>query len=119
MPPTPSPADIRAFVQAASRIWVRRLIDYSRSNSLLFYRDLKVGTFDLTAYKGVLEKLLAGDALTAEQITGMRLRQQQRDPVARERAEEELRQKIRTVFVALRRKALGNLEEKGIQTLHL
>jgi very-short-patch-repair endonuclease len=119
MPPTPSPADIRAFVQAASRIWVRRLIDYSRSNSLLFYRDLKVGTFDLTAYKGVLEKLLAGDALTVEQIVGARARQQQRDPVARERAEEELRQKIRTVFVALRRKALGNHEEKGIQTLHL
>ena len=119
MPPTPSPADIRAFVQAASRIWARRLIDYSRSNSLLFYRDLKVGTFDLTPYKGVLEKLLAGDALTAEQIVGMRSRQQHRDPVARQRAEEELRQKIRTVFVALRRKALGNLEEKGIQTLHL
>ena len=49
----------------------------------------------------------------------MRPRQQQRDPVARERAEEEARQKIRTVFVALRRKALGNLEEKGSQTLHL
>ena len=119
MPLPQTTADIRDFVQAASRIWVRRLIDYSRSNSLLFYRELKVGTFDLTPYKGASEKLLAGDALTVEQLLGMRPRQQQRDPVARERAEEEARQKIRTVLVALRRKALGNLEEKGIQTLHL
>lgn len=70
MPLPQTTADIRDFVQAASRIWVRRLIDYSRSNSLLFYRELKVGTFDLTPYKGASEKLLAGDALTVEQPKG-------------------------------------------------
>jgi len=41
---------IRRIVDAARSVWIRRLIDQSRSNSLLFYRDLKVGTLDLSAY---------------------------------------------------------------------
>ena len=41
--------EIRRIVDAARGVWTRRLIDHSRANSLLFYRDLKVGTLDLTA----------------------------------------------------------------------
>lgn len=118
-PPTPVASTTRALVKAASQIWIRRLIDYSRANSLLFYRDLAVGTLDLTPYKGALEKLLAGDAISVEQLLSMRTRKRQGDAVARQQADDELRQKIRSIWVALRRKALGNLEEKGIQTLHL
>jgi hypothetical protein len=39
--------EIRHIVDAARSVWTRRLIDYSRTNSLLFYRDLTVGTLDL------------------------------------------------------------------------
>lgn len=63
---TPAAPTTHALVKAASQIWIRRLIDYSRANSLLFYRDLAVGTLDLTPYKGALEKLLAGDAISVE-----------------------------------------------------
>lgn len=43
-----SDPEIRRIVDAARGVWMRRLIDQSRANSLLFYRDLKVGTLDLS-----------------------------------------------------------------------
>ena len=55
--------EIRRIVDAARGVWIRRLIDPSRSNSLLFYRDLKVATLDLTAAAEAVDRLLAGDAL--------------------------------------------------------
>ncbi|MGH9204757.1 MAG: DUF4011 domain-containing protein, partial [Vicinamibacterales bacterium] len=41
------------------------------------------------------------------------------DLVVRTRAEAEARHRVRNALIALQRKALGNLEEKGIETLHL
>ncbi len=58
--------EIRRIVDAARGVWTRRLIDQSRANSLLFYRDLKVGTLDLTAETRAVVRLLAGDKLTVE-----------------------------------------------------
>ena len=58
--------EIRRIVAAARDVWTRRLIDHSRANSLLFYRDLKVGTLDLTAEMEAVGRLLAGDKLTVE-----------------------------------------------------
>ena len=55
--------EVRRIVDAARGVWIRRLIDHSRANSLLFYRDLKVGTLDLSAETEAVGRLLAGNAL--------------------------------------------------------
>ncbi|MBI2889381.1 MAG: DUF4011 domain-containing protein, partial [Nitrospirae bacterium] len=135
--------DIRRIIDAARGIWTHRLIDPSRANSLLFYRDLKVGTLDLSTEPEAVGRLLAGEKLGIESLVlaGRRVaasdpvpRAQPQgeaqgslfsalpengDPVVRARAEAEARQKVRSALVALQRKALSNLEEKGIETLHL
>lgn len=111
--------EIRHIVDAARGVWTRRLIDHSRANSLLFYRDLKVGTLDLTAETEAVGRLLAGDKLTVESLVSAGRYSESPDPVVRTRAEAEARQKVRSALVALQRKALSNLEEKGIETLHL
>jgi hypothetical protein len=43
------PPDLIAAVRKASETWISRLIDLSRRNNLLYFRDLKTGTLDLTA----------------------------------------------------------------------
>ncbi len=111
--------EIRRVVDAARGVWIRRLIDHSRANSLLFYRDLKVGTLDLTGETEAVDRLLAGEALAVELLGSGGRYADSRDPVVRARAEAEARQKARHALVAIQRKALGNLEEKGIETLHL
>jgi hypothetical protein len=111
--------EIRRLVDAARAVWTRRLVDHSRANSLLFYRDLKIGTLDLGAESEAVECLLAGDKLTVEFLVSTGRNAEDHDPVARERSEAAARQKVRTTLVALQRKALSNLEEKGIETLHL
>jgi len=60
--------EIRRIIDAARGVWTRRLIDYSRANSLLFYRDLKVGTLDLSAEMDAVESLIAGNALKVEAL---------------------------------------------------
>ena len=61
-------SEILRIVSAARDVWVSRLIDPSRSNSLLFYRDLKIGTLDLSAYTESLRRLLRGEELTVESL---------------------------------------------------
>jgi very-short-patch-repair endonuclease len=111
--------EIRRIVDAARGVWVRRLTDQSRANTLLFYRDLKVGTLDLSAAAEIVRRLLAGEALRVEALAAVGRHTEISDPVARSKAQEETRQKTRSALVALQRKALGNLEEKGIDTLYL
>ena len=36
------------LVSVACEAWIRRLVDPSRNNTLLFFRHLKVGTLELT-----------------------------------------------------------------------
>jgi very-short-patch-repair endonuclease len=111
--------ELRRLVDAARGVWMRRLIDYSRANSLLYYRDLKVGTLDLTAETDAVQRLLLGQTLSVAQLTSSGTKSQSQDAVSREKGEAEARQRVRNALVALQRKALGNLEEKGIETLHL
>lgn len=110
--------EIRRIVDAARAVWTRRLVDHSRANSLLFYRDLKIGTLDLGAESEAVECLLAGDKLTVEFLVSSGRHGEDHDPVVRE-GSEAAAQKVRTTLVALQRKALSNLEEKGIETLYL
>src|SRR5438093_5553649 len=92
----------RATVDQAREAWIKRLIDPSRRNNLLYYRHLKTGTLDLTSADPIaLQELLAGEAVTLT-----RLLPEGSDEVrAAARAQE------------IRRRALTNLEEKGLETL--
>lgn len=111
--------EIRRIVDAARSVWVRRLIDHSRANSLLFYRDLKVGTLDLSGETETVARLLAGEAIPVEALASKARSLDGSDFVLLAVAGTEANQKTRRTLVAIQRKALINLEEKGIETLHL
>src|SRR2546430_2269540 len=96
--------EIRRIVDAARGVWIRRLIDHSRANSLLFYRDLKVGTLDLSAETEAVGRLLAGETLALESLVAAGRYAESTDPVVRARAEDEARHKARNALVALQRK---------------
>lgn len=121
--PEPAADDVASIVGHASDIWIRRLIDDTRANSLLFYRDLQVGTLDLTADPSTLIKLLHGEKLTVEQIVNdlkVRNPSDPADGIAQQRkALLEKRAAATKALTAIRRKAKANLEEKGIDTLFL
>jgi hypothetical protein len=49
----------REKVDRAREVWIKKLIDLSRRNNLLFYRDLQTGTLDLSgALSDVIHSLL-------------------------------------------------------------
>jgi very-short-patch-repair endonuclease len=114
--PTCCDSEIRRIVDAARDEWIRRLIDHSRANSLLFYRDLKVGTLELTDAKEAVGRLIAGEKLTVEALVPQG-RHGQGPQIVEDVARDV--QKVKTALIAIQRKALSNLEEKGIETLHL
>ena len=90
----------RDLVDTARQQWVRKLIDPSRRNNLLYFRQLKTGTLDMSG--------AAGDPLTAF-FAGASV------PVSKLFAEEPDR--LDGVVREIARRALSNLEEKGLQTL--
>ena len=92
-----------AAVEQARSSWIRRLIDLSRRNNLLYYRELKTGTLDLSdCDTKVLTELLAGKTVALNRLL----------PQA-----EELKAAARVGQI--RRRAIANLEEKGLETLFL
>lgn len=116
--PQDSHSEVRRIIDAAREVWIRRLIDHSRSNSLLFYRDLKVGTLDITDKTVAISRLVAGEALTVDALIPIFPRTNELDPIS-EKNREEAQRNVRSALIALQRKALSNLEEKGIMTLFL
>jgi very-short-patch-repair endonuclease len=93
----------RSAVDAAREGWIRRLIDLSRRNNLLFFRDLKTGTVDLSGATGqAMMPFLQGESVPLSEF------------VARDQLME-VSGKIREI----RRRALSNLEERGLETLFL
>jgi hypothetical protein len=83
--------------------WIRRLIDLSRRNNLLYYRELKTGTLDFSdTNEKALDELLAGKTVLLTRLL----------PHAEETKAAAQVQKIR-------RRAITNLEEKGLETLFL
>lgn len=98
--PATSPSR-RAKVDAAREAWIRRLVDTSRRNNLLYFRDLRVGTLDLGgAREGAVDELLLGAKVGIGHLAPD-------DPKAGGRLKE------------IARKALSNLEERGLDTLYL
>ncbi|NLW98207.1 MAG: DUF4011 domain-containing protein [Actinomycetales bacterium] len=102
---TDTPSDPRRdLVAAAVATWSRQLVDLGGRNTLLWYRDLRAGTLDLTmAHPGGLSVLMAGGA--------PRLR----DLFREDSAFADARHRARTIAA----KARELLEERGIATLHL
>ena len=108
-PAVPPPSsERRAAVDKARQHWIGRLVDLSRRNNLLYYRDLKVGTLDLSAVTpDVMRDLLqsgrtAGDGVRIADLFA---------PDTRPQAAASLKE------IATR--ARSNFEERGLDTLFL
>ena len=89
-------------VSLAIKTWKKQLTDLSGRNTLLYYRDLKVGTLNLAGCEFQLETLLAG-----KQISLSKLFSEELIPDVRKRAR------------AIYKKAQEHYEERGIETLFL
>lgn len=92
----------RDAVDKARQSWIRKLIDLSRRNNLLYYRPLKTGTLDLSsADSTAMAALLSG----AEPVSLNRLVQSGKDD------------SVTALVRSIARRAQANAEEKGLQTL--
>ena len=92
------------LVQRAAADWRNALIDLGGRNNLLHYRDLKLGTLDLTtADSDVVSGLLLGKAIRVSALF--------RDPDQRD----QMLRRVRTVH----NKAKENFEERGLETLSI
>src|SRR6201981_4219583 len=72
-PRAPSAADIspqrRLLVDQARQSWIRKLIDLSRRNNLLYFRPLKTGTLELSSAPGQkVRDLLTGESVAAAKL---------------------------------------------------
>jgi very-short-patch-repair endonuclease len=95
------------LVERARQGWIRRLVDFSRRNNLLYFRDLKRGTFDLTAHDfREMESLMNAGGVLVSRLVPL-------PPEAGPETEDERAQSL----VAIRRRAQENLEERGLLTL--
>ena len=100
MPITPGRAET---VNRARDQWISRLIDLSRRNRLLYFRDLKTGSLDLSRFsETLLPALIRSEAVKLSDLFG---EEEHRTVVGR--------------LMEIRRKAVENLEEKGLDTMHL
>jgi hypothetical protein len=91
----------RQTVETARQSWIRKLIDLSRRNNLLYFRPLKTGTLEFTAASSErLRDLLVGESVSAAKL----LPHLEADLVA-------------TILRDISRRALQNSEEKGLSTL--
>ena len=91
----------QALVDRARENWIRRLIDLSRRNNLLYFRALKTGTLDLTDVDHIeLDALFAGKPVQLGALL-----------------EEDQRARGLSTAREIWRRAQANLEEKGLKTL--
>ena len=99
----------RRLVDAAREAWIKKLIDLSRRNNLLFYRDLQAGTLDVsTAPPEAILTLLQSSRENAAGVPLSRL-----VPDRSEHSGSSAR--IREIAA----RAQVNLEERGLDTLFL
>ena len=92
----------REGVDRARQTWIRKLIDLSRRNNLLYYRPLKTGTLDLSsADSASMANLLSG----SEPVSIAKLVANGKDEA------------VSNLLREIARRAQANAEEKGLQTL--
>lgn len=90
------------LVDQARQSWIRKLIDVSRRNNLIYFRPLKTGTLDLgSADQEQMAALLRGEEISLKDLV----------PTAGDPAVNAVRE--------IARRAMANLEEKGLQTLFI
>jgi hypothetical protein len=90
-------------VENARQAWIKRLIDLSRRNNLLYFRPLKLGTLALSLTKGSkVADLLRGDAVAVAELV--------EDP-----RQELLYPKLLEIW----RRSQENAEEKGLATMFM
>jgi very-short-patch-repair endonuclease len=103
MPSTQDQSPRPQLVDRARQSWLARLIDTSRRNNLLFFRDLKTGTIDLSnCDDAALSQIIAGDEVSFRALWP------DADLVG-------VSAKAREIA----RRALANEEERGLQTLFI
>ncbi len=108
LPDPTVPAERAAIVDAARAAWIRRLVDMSRRNNLLYFRDLKLGTLDLTsADTGAMRRLLQSGRGDGD---GVKLT----DLVSQDRSTQAM-----AALNEIAKRALSNYEERGLDTLFL
>lgn len=102
--PEQAPDDERArLVRQAVEKWIAQLIDLSRRNNLIYFKPLRTGTLELTDCDDQeLDGLLHGKKLPLSVLV---------DAAEETEAAAKLQE--------IRRRALANLEEKGLETLFL
>ncbi|HEX3820307.1 MAG TPA: AAA domain-containing protein [Candidatus Sulfotelmatobacter sp.] len=101
-PSTPQISEARRrTVETARQNWIRKLIDLSRRNNLLYFRPLKTGTLNLSQTPPELLR----DLISGEGVAGAKLVPQ----IEREAASKSFRD--------ISQRALENAEEKGLSTL--
>ena len=101
-PAAPISTARREAVDLARQSWIRKLIDLSRRNNLLYYRPLKTGTLDLSsADPSAMAVLLSG----AEAVSISKLWANGKD------------ESVTNLMREIARRAQANAEEKGLQTL--
>jgi very-short-patch-repair endonuclease/DNA polymerase III delta prime subunit len=92
------------LVQKAAEDWKAALIDIGGRNNLLHYRDLKLGTLDLSAAsEDALVRLFGGKTIRVSSLFS-----------GAEQGEQALR-RARTIY----RKATENSEERGLETVSI
>jgi very-short-patch-repair endonuclease len=95
-------------VDAARQAWIRRLVDLSRRNNLLYFRDLKIGTLDLTdAPHDAMQSLLQSGSKTSGGVGLGDL------------VPFDLRKQAAAALTEIAARARGNFEERGLDTLFL
>jgi very-short-patch-repair endonuclease len=93
----------RSAVVRARDAWVAKLIDLSRRNKLLYFRNLKTGTLDL----GQCDPKVFADLLQGETVTLRSLLPAADETTMSAGANE------------IRKTAVANLEERGLETLFI
>lgn len=93
------------LVEQARQAWIKKLIDLSRRNNLLYYRPLKTGTLSLsTGANSHMNGVLAGASVAVSKLLGN---------------SEEDASAVKNKLTQIGRRALANREEKGLETLFI
>jgi very-short-patch-repair endonuclease len=95
-----------AAVERAQQVWTGQLVDLGGRNTLLYYRDLKVGTLDLSPGSGA-------DPVAVEQLLGSHT--MALSTLFADDSRADASKRARTI----RAKATENFEERGLRTLYL
>ena len=106
-PTSPIPPERLARVDAARQAWIRKLVDLSRRNNLLYFRDLKVGTLDLTGAPEETMQALLQSGPTGGGVRLSALLPPERRPAAA------------AALAEIAARARANFEERGLDTLFL